>query len=197
MCFLQRRLTTSFLSLMAKRAILDADMLQLSNALLNRPVMSLRTGTQVATAISPIINPNNLKIEGFYCLDSLKRNHELILVSQDIRDILPQGLVVNDYDVLVEPGDLIRLKEVISWRFELLGKPVNAVSGRRLGKVEDFATELESLYIQKIYAGQSIFKSFTGGNLGIDRNQIVEINDRKIIVQDPLQKVPAHAGALA
>lgn len=172
-------------------------MLQLSNALIDRPVMSLRTGAQVATAIAPIINPNNLKIEGFYCLDSQKRNHQLILVAQDVRDILPQGLVINDYDVLSEPEDLVRLKDVIGWHFELIGKPVTSVNKRRLGKVEDFATELETLYIQKIYASQSIFKNFTGGNLGIDRNQIAEITDKKIIIQDPLQKMPAHANAIA
>lgn len=172
-------------------------MLQLSNALINRPIMSLRTGTQVATATLPIINPNNLKIEGFYCLDSQKRNHQLILVAQDVRDILPQGIVVNDYDVLSEPEDLVRLKQVIGWHFNPIGMTVVSASNRRLGKVEDYATELESLYIQKLYAGQSIFKSFTGGNLGIDRTQIVEITDKKIVVQDPLQKVPAHAGATA
>lgn len=172
-------------------------MLQLSNAILNRPVMSLRTGTQVAVATAPIINPNNLKIEGFYCQDTAHRGHELILVAQDIRDILPQGIVVNDYDVLVEPEDLVRMRDLLNWRFELLGKHVVSDEKKKIGKVEDFATELESLYIQKLYVSQSIFKNFSGGNLGVDRSQIIEINEKQIVIHDPLQKVPARVNAVA
>lgn len=182
---------------MPQSALYFAYMLQLSNAILNRPVMSLRTGTQVGVATRPIINPNNLKIEGFFCQDSNNRGHELVLVSQDIRDIIPQGIVVNDYDVLVEPEDLVRLQDVLSWRFELIGKQVVSTSKRKIGKIEDFATDLESLYIQKLYVSQSIFKSFSGGNLGVDRNQIVEINEKQIVIHDPLQKVPVHANAVA
>jgi uncharacterized protein YrrD len=172
-------------------------MLQLSASLINRPVMSLRTGTQVATVLGPIINPNNLKIEGFMCQDSTKKNALLILVNQDIRDIIPQGFVVNDYDVLTEPGELVRLQKVIAMHFQLLGKQVATAGKHRLGKVEDYAVDLTSMYIQKMYVSQSLFRNFSGGNLGIDRSQIVEITDKKIIVQDLLQHVPAGAGAPA
>lgn len=171
-------------------------MLQLSGSLLHRPVLSLRTGGVVATAKGTIINPNNLKIEGFYCEDAFTRKLT-ILVYQDIRDIIPQGFVVNDADVLTEPTELVRLKEVMSIGFELLGKHVQTVSNDKLGKVVDFATEITTMYVQKIYVGQSIFKNLTGGNLGIDRTQIVEITSKHIIVQDLHQHVPAHAGAIA
>ena len=82
-------------------------MLQLSSALANKAVMSLRTGTAVATIGQPIINPNNLKIEGFYCEDIFSRS-QLVLLHQDIREILPQGFVVDDVDVLVPPAELVR-----------------------------------------------------------------------------------------
>jgi uncharacterized protein YrrD len=172
-------------------------MLQLSNAILNRPVMSLRTGTQVGLATTPIINPNNLKIEGFYCQDGGHRGHQLVLVAQDVRDILPQGIVVNDYDVLMEPDDLVRLRDVLTWRFELIGKQVVTDNKKKIGKVEDYALELESLYIQKLYVSQSIFKNFAGGNLGVDRNQIIEITEKQIVIHDPLQKIPARVNAVA
>jgi uncharacterized protein YrrD len=172
-------------------------MLQLSASLINRPVMSLRTGTQVATVVGPIINPNNLKIEGFICQDAFKKNNTLILVNQDIRDIIPQGFVVNDFDVLTEPTELVRLQKIIATQFQLLGKQVATISKHRIGKVEDYAVELGSMYIQKMYVSQSLFRNFSGGNLGIDRSQIVEITDKKIIVQDLMQHVPAGAGVPA
>jgi sporulation protein YlmC with PRC-barrel domain len=171
-------------------------MLQLSASLLNRPVMSLRTGQQVATAVAPIINPNNLKIEGFYCTDRFNKGH-LVLLYQDIRDIIAQGFVVDDHDVLVEPTELVRLQEVLEIGFKLIGKPVETTSKEHVGKVSDYATEIETMYIQKLYVSQSMFKNLTGGNLGIDRNQINEITDRKIIINELLKGTPAAAGVTA
>lgn len=171
-------------------------MLQLSESLLNKPIMSLRTGQPVATALEPIINPNNLKIEGFYCTDRFSKE-ELVLLYQDIRDIIPQGFVVDDHDVLTSPNELVRLKDVMKLGFTLLGKPVVTISKQRVGKVSDFATEMETMYVQKLYVSQSMFKNFTGGNLGVDRSQINEITDKKIIINELLKGTPATAGVIA
>ena len=171
-------------------------MLQLSEAILNRPVLSLRTGTQVATALRPIINPNNLKIEGFYCQDSESRR-ELILLPQDIRDAVPQGFVIDDHDVLVEASDLVRLQPIIALNFEILNKQAETVSKQKLGKINDYAVEIPSLIIKKLYVTQSLLKNLSGSNLGIDRTQIVEVTDKKVVVQDLEARVPAGAGAVA
>jgi sporulation protein YlmC with PRC-barrel domain len=173
-------------------------MLQLSTMLVNRPVLSLRTGTEVATALEPIINPGNLKIEGFYCQDS-RSKQQLVLVGQDVRDIMSRGFIINDHDQLVQPGELVRLAPVLRLNFSLIGKPVVTASGTKLGKVGDYSVDIESMFVQKLYVTQSIFKNFSGGNLGVDRSQIVEITDKKIVVSDLTQKVNARAraGALA
>lgn len=170
-------------------------MLQLSAMILNRPVMSLRTGTQVATTLAPIINPNNLKIEGFYCQDN--QHKRLVLLEQDIRDVLPQGLVINDADVLTEPGELIRLKDVMALHFELMGKQVVTSSREKIGKVSDYATETQSMMIKKLYVSQSLFKSFATGNLGVDRTQIIEITRDRIVIQDLEAAQPVRAQAVA
>jgi sporulation protein YlmC with PRC-barrel domain len=158
--------------------------------------MSLRTGQQVATITSPIINPNNLKIEGFYCEDRFEKT-TLVLLYQDIRDVIAQGFVIDDHDVLADPEELVRLKEVMDIAFTLIGKPVVTTAKSHVGKVSDFATEIETMYIQKLYVSRTMLKSFTGGNLGIDRNQINEITDKKIIINELLKTAPANAGAIA
>ena len=171
-------------------------MLQLSNNLLNKSVLSLRTGSVIATISGPIINPDNLKIEGFYCVDSIDKK-QLVLLYQDIRDLLPKGYVVNDHDVLVEAEDLIRLKKVIDLDFELIGKHVVTVDKEKIGKVSDYAAETETMYIQKIYVSQSILKSLTGGSLSIDRNQVNEITPKRVIINELTKKGPATATATA
>lgn len=172
-------------------------MLQLSRSFLNRPVLGLQTGSQVATTVSPIINPNNLKLEGLYCQDAFDRKKTFILLSQDIRDVIVQGLVVNDHNSLTEQEELVRLREVMAIHFELLGKRVVTTTKQKLGKVADYAVDLDSFYIQKLYVTQPMYKNFTGGNLNIDRTQIIEIDDKKIIVQDIMPGVPARAGVPA
>lgn len=172
-------------------------MLQLSLSFTNQPIMSLRTGTEVSRAYGPIINPNNLKIEGFYCQDPNNRKNSVVLLNQDVRDIIPQGIVVNDADVLTDPSELVRLKEIINYHFELLGKVVVDSDGKKIGKVEDYSVDIESLYIQKLYVGQSLFKSLNGGNLGIDRNDILEITEKKIVIRESMRKAPMRAGATA
>jgi len=169
-------------------------MLQLSANLLNKSVLSLRTGTPIATVTGAIINPNNLKIEGFYCQDRYDKK-ELILLYQDIRDIMPKGYVVNDHDVLAEAEELVRLKDVLELNFELIGKQVETISKQKVGKVSDYAAEVETMFVQKIYVAQSILKSFTGGSLSIDRTQINEITPKRIIINDLLKGTPATATA--
>ena len=172
------------------------NMLQLSASLLNKSILSLRTGMPIATITAPIFNPNNLKIEGFYCIDRFDKR-ELILLCQDIRDTLKQGYVVNDHDVLVEPSELIRLKEVLELNFELIGKHVETISKIKVGKVSDYAVETETMYVQKIYASQSILKSFTGGSLSIDRTQINEITPKRIIINELVKNSRLAAPAAA
>jgi sporulation protein YlmC with PRC-barrel domain len=170
-------------------------MLQLSGSLINKSVLSLRTGSVVATITGPIINPDNLKIEGFYCQDRFDKK-QLVLLYQDIRDIMPQGYVVNDHDVLTEPEELVRLKKVMDLNFELIGKQVVTVDKQKVGKVSDYATETGTMYVQKIYVAQSILKSLAGGSLSIDRNQIQEITPRRIIISELLKQAPAAAPAM-
>lgn len=161
-------------------------MLQLSATLINRPILSLRTGGTVGQTLQPIINPNNLKIEGFYCQDKFNKGTS-VLLAQEIRDLIAQGIVVNDHDAMSDPEELVRLKDVLDLKFEILGKPVVTVSKERVGKVNDFAADGNTLYIQKIYVGQPILKSLSGGQLSVDRSQIVEITNRKIVIQDLLK----------
>lgn len=171
-------------------------MLQLSKNLLGKSVLSLRTGTPIATITSPIINPNNLKIEGFYCQDRFSKD-ELVLLCQDIREVLAQGYVVNDHAVLTEASELVRLRNVIELDFQIIGKQVETLAKQKVGKVSDYATETESMYIQKIYVTQSIMKSLTGGSLSIDRTQVNEVTPKRIIINELMKSAPVAAPASA
>ena len=171
-------------------------MLQLSSSLLNKPVLSLRTATMVATAYAPVINPDSLKIEGLRCKDRYN-NNTLVLLFQDIRELNREGYVIDDYNVLSEAHDLVRLADVLSLNYQIIGKPVETVSRVKLGKVSDYAVETTTMYVHKLYVNRPLFKNFSGGSLSIDRHQIQEVTDKRIIVADLLDSVRAVSSVLA
>ena len=173
-------------------------MLRLSNNYTDRSILSLRTGGVIGVALSPIINPNNLKIDGWYAENKLEKG-DYILPAREIRDFIAKGLVVNDHDAITHPDDLVRMKETIDLRFELIGKSVVTENKKRLGKIADYSVDESSYYIQKLYVNPSILKGLTSDQMIIDRNQIVEITDKKIVVQSTSEKsrssVPLRAQA--
>lgn len=162
-------------------------MLKLIESFKSVPVLSLRVGSQIGVATTPIINPNNLYIEGWNVTDN-RSGEKYILLSADIRDIVPQGIVVDDFEVFTKPADLVRLKDILKLNFNLIGLKVTSESKKSYGKVTDFAFESSNFYVQKIYSTEAILKKLSGGSLSIDRSQIIEITTKRVVIEDPVVK---------
>ncbi|MBX4188566.1 hypothetical protein KW792_00505 [Candidatus Saccharibacteria bacterium] len=167
-------------------------MLMLSKSLLNRPIMSLRIGSQIGVATEPLINPHNLKIMGWWCKTT--GGQTKVLLAEDIRELMPNGLAVNDEDDLSLPEDLVRHKEVLEIAFQLLDKPVRT-KRHKLGKVSDYSYN-DGMFVQKLYVARPLRKVFTTEDtLIIDRTQILEVTDHYILVRDT--EIHATADELA
>jgi len=164
----------------------------LSSTLLNVPVMSLRLGAQIGTAMEPIINPHNLKILGWWC-KAHNEAEELVLLSEDVRQIVSEGLVVNDVDALASAEDLARHKDILDIHFELIGKSVRT-KDQRLGKVEDYSYN-DGMFVQKLYIARPLVNLLNQSTLIIDRTQILEVTDHYILVKGT--EIPDGAEELA
>lgn len=169
-------------------------MLQLSKIFYDRKILSLRTGGPIGQALSPVINPSNLKIEGWYAT-AIRERESYVLPAAEVRDIIAKGIVVNDHTSLTLTEDLVRLKNIIDLGFEVIGKTVRTESKKTLGKVVDYAVEDQSYVIKKLYITQGIIRNFTGQQLVVDRNQIIEITDRHVIVREIQERVFAGSQA--
>jgi len=170
-------------------------MLRLSASLRNQPELSLRSGDQITTAIEPIINPHNLKIVGWWC--KAPAGKELVLLADNVREIMPNGLAVNDDADLSDRKDLVRHDDILKIRFQLLDKLVKT-KRQKLGKVSDFSYN-DGLFVQKLYVARSLAKVFSKDEtLLIDRTQILEVTDNYILVRDSDVKATEEelAGAL-
>jgi hypothetical protein len=119
-------------------------------------------------------------------------------LAEEIREALPNGLAVNDEDALSEPADLVRHKEILDINFELMDKPVRT-KRQKIGKVSDYSYN-DGLFVQKLYVARPLRKVFTSEDtLIIDREQILEVTDKYILVRDTEIKATAEelAGAMA
>jgi len=171
-------------------------MMMLSKSLLNQPVVSLRDGSRIATAEEPIINPHNLKIMGWWCKSA--GGQGLVLLADDVRDVTPSGLAVNDEEALSSPDDLVRHKEILEIKFQLMDKTVRT-KRQKLGKVSDYSYN-DGMFVQKLYVSKPLRKVFTTEDtLIIDRTQILEVTDHYILVRDSEIQVGSEefAGAAA
>lgn len=147
------------------------------------PVVSLQTGRAVATARQPVFNPNNLKIEGWFCAVPGQKQ-TLFLSSSDIREFGNYGIAINSNDVIAPLEDFVRLEKLFRLNFQLIGKKIETESGKKVGKVEDFAVNIDSLFVQKLYVNQRALGAFIKDQLTVSRTQIREISDKKIVIAE-------------
>ncbi len=156
-------------------------MLLLGSSFAKFPLLSLRTGRVVGSIVGHLINPHKLKIDALWCQVSTNKKPMLLLL-QDIREVSPKGVIIDDDDVLLEPTEAIRLRSIIELKFEIIDKKVT--SGHfTLGKVADYALERESFTIQKLYVEPSIWNKIKNNRLTIDRSQIIEVSHREVRVK--------------
>lgn len=160
----------------------NKDMLRKTSQLDSLDVASLHTGNVIDVTGEIILDPSDLSFVGFY----LTEEPQNILLSQDIREVNKSQVIVDSSDVLVEPKDLLRLKEVLETRFQLLGAKVRTKSGKKLGAVNEYIIDDVSWMVQKIHVRQSLLRSFMNSTLIVDRRQVIDVTDNGLIVEDAL-----------
>ena len=159
------------------------------NNIIGMPVMSLQTGQRLATIGEPIIDPNDLSILAFYVNGQLLDYNPAVLFVSDIREIGNLGAIIDSAENLMNPEGLVRLEQVINYGFKLSGINVVDDNKHKLGNVESYGFDPATAVIQQLYLKPTISKRFLTASLTINRSQIVEIDNQKIVVKSPDIKV--------
>lgn len=158
-------------------------MLTLGSQLIGVPVMGLQTGSELARTTGVVIDPRSLTVIAYELSGPLLDQHPSFLRPVDIREQSNIGLIVDSSDEFVGLDDVIKLKEVYEFGFELIGLPVIDEAGKKLGKVNGYSVEVESLVIQQINVKRGVLKSLGDTELLIHRSQIVKVSDTAITVK--------------
>lgn len=158
-------------------------MLLSGSRLLDAPVMGLQTGGELARTSKAIIDPERLQIVAYEVTGPLLDVHPSLLRVADVREFSDIGLIIDSSDEFVSPSDIVKLNEIYTLHFELIGMPVIDKKRRKLGKVEGYTLETGAFVIQQLNVKRPFLKSLNDTELLIHRTQITEINNTEIIVQ--------------
>lgn len=163
-------------------------MLILGSRLHETPIMSLQTGGRLAQTTKPIIDPANLTVVAYEVDGPLLSEHPAFLRTADIREYGRLGMIIDSNDELLGLTDVLLIERLYTLAFPLIGMQVMDETRHRLGKVTDYTLETDGYVIQQINVNRGFFKGFNDTGLLIHRSQIIEINDKAIVVKSLAKK---------
>lgn len=157
-------------------------------------VLSLHVGQSIAEVISPIIDPNDLKIIGFVVGGGVVGGEVgNILRTESIREYSNIGMIVDSEDVFVSRVDVMKIDEIMSLEFKLTGLKCVTRKGTKLGKIVSYTVDTTNFEIKQIVVQRPVLKAFIDPELVISRNEIVEVDDYKVTVKDEEDKIRKRA----
>ena len=169
-------------------------MLVNNSQLIRCPVLSLHVGQPIAETVAPIIDPNDLKIVGFIVRGGVVGGEiGNILRTESVREYSNLGMIVDSEDVFVSRADVIKIDEIMSLEFKLVGLKCVTKKGTKLGKIIGYTVEPTTFENMQIVVQRPAFKAFIDPELIISRNEIVEVDDYTVTVKDEEDKIRKRA----
>ena len=119
--------------------------------LLNYPILSLHTASEIGRVKALIVDPNYLKIVAFEVTVPGFRQR-LFLETQSIREFSKVGMIIDSNEEFVEQEDIIKLNEIIGLGFVLDNMRVVSKKKNMLGRIEDFTVRrFASVFVESIF----------------------------------------------
>ncbi len=126
-----------------------------------------------------IVDPENGKLLAFVV--NLSKN--LIIVPFDIIS-WKEVIRIHNGDSIIEGNEVIRIAEVQKRGVKIFHNKVETKDGQKLGKVNDFSVNSNSLMLQKLYLSKGILGLVRYESRIISAKNIIEILPEKIVIKD-------------
>ncbi|KKQ18687.1 MAG: hypothetical protein US31_C0002G0032 [Berkelbacteria bacterium GW2011_GWA1_36_9] len=152
--------------------------------LMGLPVGARDTQAKVGVIRQILVDPQNGSLLGFLVQTNGFFTPQKALSIIDVIDWDPNGLVTESIDNLVDPLEIVRLKEVIAKNIYLLGMKAKTESGIGLGEVENFLIDTDTQSVTKYY-----LKNLLGTNRILMSDKVFQI-DKAIIFTDDVVEPP-------
>jgi len=166
-------------------------MLLTLNSMKNVPILGIQTGRRLGLISDPIINPDNLQIAAWYVTGKMVGFSPAVIFSEDIHELGHLGAIIDSASSILSLDNLVRLQEILDSNFSLLNLPVINTDGQKLGKVDDFNFDSDYFLVKQIIVKPKLTQRLKISHFIINRNQIIDVDNKKIIVDSGIKKVIA------
>lgn len=163
-------------------------MLLLSQSLDTVPVLSLQTGTQLASTSGVILDPATLAIVAHYVEGPGINETPSVLFTQDIREVSDIGYIIDSSDKLMPLDGLVRLQSLIDQDVGLIDQIVIDKVGQKVGKVEDYSYDSDLFVVQQLLVRPPLLERIMNESRIIHRSHIVSVTSEKIVIDESSAK---------
>lgn len=163
--------------------------------LINMPVMSLQTGGPIGWVKKAYLNADDLKITVLELQGPMiGKASERYLDIKSIREYSEYGFIVDSAEELFDVIDVEKLRRIVDLDYDIIGLKVIPRNKRvAIGRIEDFTVTSDDLMLQQLVVKRPSWKSLMDSELLISRKEIVEVNNKSIIVKDDEKTIRAKA----
>lgn len=158
-------------------------MFHTGSELIGKKILSLHLAYPIGIIESVIIDPDNLSVPALVSVDRGQKSSGNILDTRRIREISRLGVIIDSEDDFEDLNNLVRISQIESLKFKLIGLRVETKRGEKLGKVSDYIIK-DDFQIIQIIVKRPLLRAFKESELIISRKQIIDIDDYKITVKD-------------
>ena len=156
----------------------------LASQLKSFAIISLQTGASLADVTDLVISRDKLEVLAYRCEGGELASKTSVLLTRDIRQYAQGCLIVDTANDISDVDDIVRLRESLEQNFHLMGLAVITESKRKLGKVQDYSINIQTNMVQRLDVKQPLFRNFLVESLSIDRQDILDITAKYIVVRD-------------
>jgi len=145
------------------------------------PIVDLDSGDVLGQITGWVVSPEEQKVLAYLLQKSGWLTRGQIVLDADIVEYGPRMLIVNDPSAVISPEEVIGLPQLIERRSTIVGYDARDETGQSLGQVQDFVFDITSGLIQRYYVRPSLISALTSNDLVLNRDEVIEIKDRRIV----------------
>lgn len=150
-------------------------MFVLATDIFKKPVFAQDVNEEIGFVEKIIVDPANGAIIGFLIRKPFQK--ALVVVEEDVIDLTQDGLLINSENSLIPPADVIKIKEILESRIEIIGAKAVTQSGKFLGKIENYLIEIETAQVTRFYIKGGLFSP----SLILPIERVVKIEKGRVV----------------
>lgn len=148
----------------------------LASKLINLPVAAVQQSRKVGKIASILVYPDGANWIGLE-LKHLPLAHSKVLSSSDVKSIDDEVVLIENEDLLIEPDEILRAREIADHNYNLIGLPVVSQDGTKIGKITDYLINVDVCQVTDFHVG-GLMKQ----NRIINFKQVQELTWKRLLV---------------